>query len=287
MSLLEVADRLYALPLDQFTAARNTAAKDADDRGLAGEIRGLRKPSATAWVVNQLVRHRREEVEALLELGQSLRDAQDDLDPVTLRSLGQQRRKVVTALARRAAGIADDLGHTVAPSTSTEVEQTLQAAMTDPAAAEAIRTARLLRSLNSSGIEPVDLTDAVAVPTSGGDQGSGHSSTRPPRQSREERRERELAEATASAEEADRWSREADGALEHVGAKLAAASDRRAELEGAAERLRHELAELEEQISAADEESRQLDSEREAAVRAARSARRASDRARERVEYLS
>src|SRR5215467_583167 len=45
-------DRLYQLPLDEFTAARNVLAKQAG--GEAGRVRALGKPSVPAWIVNQL-----------------------------------------------------------------------------------------------------------------------------------------------------------------------------------------------------------------------------------------
>ena len=45
-------DRLYQLPLDEFTPARNALAKKAG--GEAARIRGLAKPPMAAWAVNQL-----------------------------------------------------------------------------------------------------------------------------------------------------------------------------------------------------------------------------------------
>lgn len=45
-------DRLYQLPLDEFTAARNALAKKVG--GDAGTVRGLSKPPIAAWAVNQL-----------------------------------------------------------------------------------------------------------------------------------------------------------------------------------------------------------------------------------------
>src|ERR1044071_7680392 len=50
-------DRLYALPLAKFTAARDALAKAAraeGDRALAAHIKGLTKPAVPAWALNQL-----------------------------------------------------------------------------------------------------------------------------------------------------------------------------------------------------------------------------------------
>ena len=56
-----VAAELYALPPEEFTAARDALARQARASGqaaLANEIRALRKPTQGAWVVNPLARER-------------------------------------------------------------------------------------------------------------------------------------------------------------------------------------------------------------------------------------
>ena len=45
-------DRLYQLPLDEFTDARNALAKAAGKNG--AKVRGLRKPPVAAWAINQV-----------------------------------------------------------------------------------------------------------------------------------------------------------------------------------------------------------------------------------------
>jgi hypothetical protein len=52
MPLDDDVDRLYQLPLNEFTGARNELAKGAGSR--APEIRKLAKPPVAAWAVNQL-----------------------------------------------------------------------------------------------------------------------------------------------------------------------------------------------------------------------------------------
>lgn len=66
-------DRLYQLPLNDFTAARNALAKLAGAE--SARIRALTKPSIVAWAVNQLYWRRRETVEALVEAAVALRGA--------------------------------------------------------------------------------------------------------------------------------------------------------------------------------------------------------------------
>jgi hypothetical protein len=75
----EIADRLYALPPEEFTWARNQAERElrqAGEREQADLVRALRKPSAAAGAVNRLVRSHRSQVEAFLNAAAELRDAQ-------------------------------------------------------------------------------------------------------------------------------------------------------------------------------------------------------------------
>ena len=54
-------DRLFELPLEEFTAARNDLAgrlKSEGDAAAAEEVKRLTKPSVAAWTINQLSRQR-------------------------------------------------------------------------------------------------------------------------------------------------------------------------------------------------------------------------------------
>src|ERR1700737_5621001 len=65
----DVTDRLYGLPLAEFTRARNEAAAElrkAGRRDAADEIKALRKPTASAAAANRLVRGHRTDVEGFL-----------------------------------------------------------------------------------------------------------------------------------------------------------------------------------------------------------------------------
>src|SRR5262249_62251629 len=71
--------RLYGLPLDEFTAARNelaTRLRKAGQGEAAERVRALRKPSVAVWAVNQLARRHPDEIEELVASGKLLRDAQ-------------------------------------------------------------------------------------------------------------------------------------------------------------------------------------------------------------------
>jgi chromosome segregation ATPase len=290
--LVDVARELYALTPDEFTATRNTRAADARSDGekdLAASIRSLQKPSIGAWAVNLLVREQSEEIEQVLELGRTLRAAQADLDSDALRKLSAQRRALVAALGKQAASLAKTSGHRISEAAVSEVEQTLNAAMADARAAAALKTARLIRALDSVGLEAVDLTDAVGAPEEGlldaaveaevekGDE-------EPPARSRPSKRT--LDEARRKAADAARRADDAAAELEAVGARIDEGARRRHELVAELEDLKSEIADLEERISAADREARQREREREKAERSAEEARAAADRAQKRLDGL-
>lgn len=167
MDLASAASELYVLLPGEFTAARNERAKAARAEGnslLAKQIGRLPKPSTAAWAVNMLARRRAEQVASVLDLGEDLRRAQEELDPASMRELGRQRHTLVAAVVRDGRSVAEELGVGVSDAAASEMEQTLRAAMADPDAAAAVRSGQLVRTLSSNGIEPVDLSGAVAVP---------------------------------------------------------------------------------------------------------------------------
>jgi len=134
----DIADRLYALPIEEFTQARNDAAaelRNAGRREDADEVRALRKPTAAAAAVNRLVREHHDRVEEYLAAAAALRDAQlagkGDVAEAT-----KHERETLDRLVDLATG---------------EVRQTLQAAAVDDAAAEELRRGRLERELEPRG----------------------------------------------------------------------------------------------------------------------------------------
>jgi hypothetical protein len=149
-----VADELYALTPEEFTAARDASARAAQaggNRKAAEMIRGLRRPTQGAWLVNRLARERADDLGRLLDLGAALREAQAALQGDELRRLSGQRSQVVAALAREAAGLARAAGRTAGQAVLREVEQTLEAALADPAAADEVRAGRLSAALQYAG----------------------------------------------------------------------------------------------------------------------------------------
>lgn len=129
---------LYALPLEEFTAARDARARQlrADgDRQAAEQVKRLRKPSVAAWALNALARRHGAEVKALLAAGAELRDAQRRLletgDRQALRATSARERELVEALAATAARELGAAGHPAGPALRERLFATLHAASAD------------------------------------------------------------------------------------------------------------------------------------------------------------
>ncbi len=164
-ALRAVAEELYGLLPGEFVAARTAAAKEArgqGDKELATAVTALRRPSVAAWSVNVLARERSELVTQVVELGDSLRQAQSLLQGEALRDLARQRRRLVAGVTTEVRSLAADRGQRLSEQVARQVEDTLQAAMTDRDAATAVRSGLLTASLSSTGLE--SLAEVLAVP---------------------------------------------------------------------------------------------------------------------------
>ncbi|WP_368498007.1 hypothetical protein [Herbiconiux sp. A18JL235] len=164
--LITIARELCALRPAEFTAARNARAaslKAGGERELAALVRGFPRPTAAAWVVNALDSERPDEVDAALDLGERMRVATERVDRDAIRELSRERQRLLSDLARSARALAEEFEVGLSPSAVTEVQQSFQAALADPAAAEAVRSGMLVRTISGDGLEPTDLEGALAV----------------------------------------------------------------------------------------------------------------------------
>lgn len=284
--LSDAAAALYALTPGEFTAARNQrsrAARASGDKELAAAVAALRKPSASAWLVNMLVRHRADEIGQVLDLAESLREAQQDLDADELRELGHQRQKLVAALTREGRRLASELGQHLSDSAAEEVSQTLQAAMVDPWAAAAVRTGALVRPLTATGVEPVDLAGAVAVAVPAASvarstEGGGPKrkpKTKPPSPSKEK-----LAAAHALVANTEKQAAAARERVDAIEAEADGLAPRREQLEQELADLRARVRDAEAALADANRAADHLDRERSQAERAANAAHKKAEQAR-------
>ena len=162
----EVADELYALTPAEFTAARDDRAREvraAGQRDEAAAIKKLARPTASAWLVNQLARAAPDQMTRLYELGAALQEAQRTLAGDRLRELSVERRQVIHDLLPTAAELARRAGQPASPAVLGEVRATLEAALADAGARDAVRSGRLTKALAYAGLGEVDLTAALAL----------------------------------------------------------------------------------------------------------------------------
>jgi hypothetical protein len=150
----DLVKRLYALPLAEFTPARDALAKQLradNDRTRAEEVKKLRKPSATAWALNQVRRSDPEAVDALLAAGQRLRDAQEGLlaggNRDQLAAAVAEERRLVSEVAELAARRLESGASAAA---RTKLTATLRAVATDGEARALLESGTLTRDYESS-----------------------------------------------------------------------------------------------------------------------------------------
>jgi hypothetical protein len=279
----QAADELYGLPPEEFTAARDEkvrAARDDGDRPLAAAIGRLRKPTVTAWVLNLLVRAQPEVGDQLIELGADLRQAQETLSGPALKELGAQRQKLVAALVRSARRIAAGEGHQVTQATSFELEQTLHAALADPAVASQVAAGRLVRATSRTGLE-----SALGEPAPVEEEKPARPRLRvvrdpaapkeDPKVARERRRrEEERARLREEWQAAERTRAEAEEDVEDLEGRLEDAERDRSTAAEEVEELARRLAEAEDTEREAGRREREARRERDAAVRKRDSAAR-------------
>ncbi len=116
------AEALYGVPLSAFTGERKRLAdqlKAAESKAFAAIVARLPRPTMSAWVVNQLWRMARPDLDALLAAGARVRDGDRG-------GLDEQRAALGRLRTRAAAVLAAD-GHAASPATIQRVATTLQA----------------------------------------------------------------------------------------------------------------------------------------------------------------
>jgi hypothetical protein len=253
--LREVAEELYGLRPEEFTGARTAAEKEArsaGDRELAAAVKALRRPAVAAWAVNLLGRQRSELLTQVVSLGDSLRQAQAQLQGDELRELTRQRRRLVAAVTAEARAVAETHGQRLSESAVRQVEETLQAAMANPEAAEAVLSGLLTQPLSSTGLESLT-GEALAVPlgTRRPPTAPVTEAPAPPTLTVVRDDGRELREAEERAAEADDTLRSATKARDSQEKKRAKAEAKLLQLEAELEELRRKVVEAEQATEAA------------------------------------
>jgi hypothetical protein len=218
-------DRLYALPLAEFTHARNELAKSSSGED-AKRVKALAKPTVAAWAVNQLARGNEVQMRALLRAGDRLREAQRKAlagkGSDTLREAQRAEREAVTALVRQAESLLPGASRQMLD----RIGETLRAAALDEEARDLLKRGRLTRELESPGFGLLEGMPTRAAPK------------------RDERRKR-VAAARERVKELRAAAREAERQAARAEREAAQARD-------AADKAAAELADAEEELAALD-----------------------------------
>jgi hypothetical protein len=175
--LATAVTELYSADPDEFVGRRGdlaARARAAGETAAAKQIAALRKPTQSAWVVNQLARSAPGDVAELARLGGQLREAQLSTDGEAIRELSQRRRQLVDGLVRQALTASRQRSPSAA--LRDEVAATLSAAVADPQVADKLMAGTLERAVRREGF---GLAGVLTLVTSQPDTSSARSAGRP------------------------------------------------------------------------------------------------------------
>ena len=197
-------DRLFQLPLDEFTAARNALAKQAGQDSAA--IRQLTKPPLAAWAVNQLFWQQRETYDALVKASDALRRTHKAVlggRAGDLRAAGREHDQALDRAVKATMGIVTATGHPSSDATRQAVISTLRALPGDEA------PGRLTRTLQPGGFEMLS-----GFPVAGGTRAAPKPVRAPERHEKEPKRTLTKAEQARRAKELARAKQAAGAAAQ-------------------------------------------------------------------------
>ena len=293
-------DHLYGLPLEEFTPARDAAAKEirkAGDKQTAGLVAKLSKPTPAAWTANQVAREQPELIEALLEAGQTLREAQEAAvsggGARGLRDATQAERKAVDAVMSAAAAYKPG-GRPLSNAMADRLRTTLHAAAGDEAIRDALSEGRLTGEAQAGGAWPFALEPAAPeVPAKPAKKEPASKKKKPAaKKTKDEQAAEREAKAREAAEQAERERAEkaARKALEkELRDARSSLRVRERVLAGAEEDANDaasRISDAQEAVEAAERALEDAKSEAEAAQKVMTEARNALARARDHVATL-
>jgi hypothetical protein len=154
-------DRLFALSLDEFTAARNELARRLEKDGQEAEaerVKLLRKPAVSAWTINQLARREKPSVQELIDAGAAVGRAQERALRTggageALREAQARQHEAVRALVRDGGRLLEDAGRSASTAVLDRIARTLAAASATKEGRDILRAGRLATDLEPAGFE--------------------------------------------------------------------------------------------------------------------------------------
>jgi len=265
-------DRLFQLPLDEFTAARNGLAKTAGKEGAA--IKQLAKPPVAAWAVNQLFWSRKDDYEALIAASEDMRRTNRAViegKRGDLRAAGREHERALETALKATLALMKEAGQPVTDTTRHTILNTLRALPADEAAG------RLTHALTPGGFEMLSgITPAKAArakeplpKAAPAAPAKGQTSAT-----------REAARARAERDAAERAIREAEHKARRAEFEAARTTRDAERAERRVEEARKAVEEAREELDAAENAARKAVQAREASERKSRDAESALEAAR-------
>lgn len=297
----EAEAALYQVPLADFTPARNalvTRLKKAGKVEQAARIKGLIKPSISAWAVNQVFWHHRDAFDALIAVGERFRQAQASQikgEPSDLRRRLEERRESLASLSTLAASILRGAGHNPTPDTMRRITSTLEALSISSTLPDMPQPGRLIDDVDPPGFE----TLAALVPrVADDDQVAGGPSRllafrqqpkpqRAPAHGSDDERTALRKTAAAAVQHAERALRAARKDAEAAEALLKTAARTSKDAETARLVAEAQLEKASAGAEAARQAARKTAAAAESATQAVEDAERALARARSEVDHLN
>ena len=132
------AERLYGLPLEEFTAARDELARRLRSDGQreeASRVASLRKPVLAAWVVNRLVRAERDQTQRLLDAAEGIkagRSGADESFREALERLTAAARELLEREGRSPDDVVQQVASTLRAGAASEPELLASGTLTRP-----------------------------------------------------------------------------------------------------------------------------------------------------------
>ncbi|TNU76526.1 hypothetical protein FH969_03065 [Miniimonas arenae] len=168
----ELVTLLYRVDPEDFVTERARYAaqvRAAGDEVGAARLRRLPKPTIAASWVNRLAVHWPEELEQLLAVGESLREATSTRDRSRLAALDRERRTRTDALVSLLWHLGEEEAAAgrrgPSPESLARVVEMLTAAVMDPEVAEQVRRGQVARTVVHEGFGVVGPDDGVPAPT--------------------------------------------------------------------------------------------------------------------------
>ena len=231
-------DRLYELPLEEFTAARNALAKETGDAA----VKQLKKPSVPAWAVNQLARRREVDLRRLLRAGEKLEAAQKQAlrggSQSAFERARSDERDAVRRLRTAAAEVLREGGHPASDQSLERIAQTLHAGAATEEGRAALRAGRLTDDIEPQGFDAfAALAGQIAPPAR---RGKKKEVERGPTAADRRRVEKAREDAAAARADADEAKARLDAAEREL-AKLRREAERASQKADRAEAKAREL----------------------------------------------